>query len=74
MKNDEDVSVFVDFYGLPFLNSTSKWPIKQGVEVKPGELKFGIMTDKHPAIKLRFYTSESPSSGSFSCVIARWSI
>ncbi len=74
IENTEDVSVFVDFYSLPSLNSSIQAPIRTNVEVKPNDVVMAIMKDRHIAGKLRFYTTSPPSSGYVNCILASWSL
>jgi hypothetical protein len=75
IQNTQDVSIYVNVYARPSLNSTIETPLRdQPFEVLPGETKLAIVNEKIPACRLKFYAGTPPSKGYVNCVMASWSL
>jgi len=73
LKNDQDVSVLVDFLA-GYLPMGDFYTLRSDVNVPSGEIRVALLNERHPYMKLRMRSPSPPSKGRFYPFLVRWSL
>ena len=73
LKNDQDVSVLVDFLA-GYLPTGDFYTLRSDVEVPANDMRVALLNERHLYVKLRMRASSPPTSGRFYPFLVRWSM
>ena len=73
LYNGQDVVAYVDVYASLTIGGVF-YPVRTGIRLEPGDVKVGIMRDRHPVIKLRMWSDVQATEGSLQPALITWSL